>query len=79
MIIDNLSQQKTYEWLEKYAQPGTLHVVTGYFTIGALAYLAAQLNAHIREFEFILGDITHTADAQERPLDLLNETLSVAI
>ena len=78
MIIDNLSQQKTYEWLEKYAQPGTLHVVTGYFTIGALAYLAAQLNAHIREFEFILGDITHTADAQERPLDLLNETLSVA-
>ena len=78
MIIDNVnSQMKAHEWLQRYQQPGTLDVVTGYFTVGALAYLADLLNDHIQAFKIVLGDIVHTEQAQERPLDLLNENISV--
>jgi len=78
MIVDNVkSELKTYEWLEQYQKPETLNVVTGYFTVGALAYLASLLNEHIREFNFVLGDIVHTQEKQERPLDLLNENITV--
>ncbi len=42
MIIDNENQKlKVHQWLTKYNEDGVLDVVTGYFTIGALAYLSA--------------------------------------
>lgn len=79
MLVDNQakSELKTYEWLQQYRQPGNLNVVTGYFTVGALAYLASLLHEHIHEFRFVLGDIVHTQEQQERPLDLLNENIAI--
>jgi hypothetical protein len=78
MIVDNVkSQVKAHEWLKRYQHPGTLNIVTGYFTVGALAHLAALLNDHIHAFNIVLGDIVHTQQPQERPLDLLNENITV--
>ena len=42
-----------------------------------MAYVAELLSDHIKTFNIIVGDITHTEQAQERPLDLLNENISV--
>ena len=79
MLVDNhaKSEFRTHEWLEQYQQPGNLNVVTGYFTVGALAYLALLLKDHIGEFKFVLGDIVHTQEQHERPLDILNENITI--
>ncbi len=41
MILDNENENlKVHEWIKKYTQTGKLSIVTGYFTVGALAYLS---------------------------------------
>lgn len=41
MLIDNENgEYKVHEWITKYTETGKLDIVTGYFTIGALAHLA---------------------------------------
>ncbi len=48
MIIVNENQKlKVHEWITKYNEEGTLDVVTGYFTIGALAFLSECTNDKI--------------------------------
>jgi hypothetical protein len=79
MLLDNEStKRKVHEWLtEKYIDEGKLDIVTGYFTIGALAYMSKQVNERISEFRMILGDIVNFDDDNFRPLDLLNEDISI--
>jgi hypothetical protein len=39
MILDNKNTNlKVHEWIAKYTKEGKFNLVTGYFTIGALAY-----------------------------------------
>lgn len=39
MILDNKNTNlKVHEWIAKYTKEGKFSLVTGYFTIGALAY-----------------------------------------
>jgi hypothetical protein len=53
MIIDNENQKlKVHEWITKYNEEVNLDVVTGYFTIGALAYLSKSTNDKIENLEF---------------------------
>ena len=43
MILDNENENlKVHEWITKYTQTGKLSIVTGYFTVGALAYLSKE-------------------------------------
>ena len=78
MILDNEnSKLKVHEWLKKYTETGEMSVVTGYFTVGALVFLAEIGREKIQKYRFILGDIVHF-DAQKIPvLNLLNENLSI--
>ncbi len=77
MIIDNENQKlKVHEWITKYNEEGTLDVVTGYFTIGALAYLSKSTNEKIESYRFILGDIVNF-DKKVKTLDLLNESIDI--
>ncbi len=77
MIIDNENQKlKVHEWITKYNEEGTLDVVTGYFTIGALAYLSKSTNDKIENYRFVLGDIVNF-DKKVKALDLLNESISI--
>ena len=76
MIIDNENQKlKVHEWITKYNEQGTLDVVTGYFTIGALAYLSKSTNDKIENYRFVLGDIVNF-DKKIKALDLLNESIN---
>jgi ERCC4-related helicase len=78
MILDNENENlKVHEWITRYTQTGKLSVVTGYFTIGALAYLSEKTNQKIDEYKFILGDIVNFDLEKDRSLDLLNEEISI--
>lgn len=78
MILDNENENlKVYEWLSKYTEQGKLDIVTGYFTIGALAWLSKTVNEKISEFRLVLGDIVNIDSEDYRPLDLLNENISI--
>ncbi len=77
MIIDNENQKlKVHEWITKYNEKGTLDIVTGYFTIGALAYLSKSTNDKIENYRFVLGDIVNF-DKKLKALDLLNESIDI--
>ncbi len=78
MILDNENENlKVHEWISKYTEEGTLDIVTGYFTIGALAYLSKSVNDKIDEFRLVLGDIVNVDVEENRPLDLLNENITI--
>lgn len=78
MIIDNENENlKVHEWITKYTQTGTLSIVTGYFTVGALAYLSKATKDKIDEYKFILGDIVNFDFDKDRTLDLLNEDINI--
>ena len=78
MILDNEnSNLKVHEWISKYTKEGTLSIVTGYFTIGALAFLSKVTNDKIEQYRFVLGDIVNFDTDKVRALDLLNENISI--
>ncbi len=78
MILDNENDNlKVHEWISKYTEEGKLDIVTGYFTIGALAYLSKSVNDNIEKFRLLLGDIVNFDIEENRPLDLLNENITI--
>lgn len=78
MILDNENEnKKVHEWIFQYTEAGKLDIVTGYFTIGALAFLSRQVNEKISDFRLVLGDIVNVDIEDNRPLDLLNENISI--
>ena len=78
MILDNENEQlKVHEWITKYTEDGKLDIVTGYFTVGALAYLSFRVNEKINHFRFVLGDIVNIDVVNDRTLDLLNENITI--
>jgi len=78
MILDNENENlKVHEWISKYTEEGKLDIVTGYFTIGALSFLSKSVNDKIDGFRLVLGDIVSLDIEENRPLDLLNENISI--
>jgi len=78
MILDNENENlKVHEWIRKYTEEGKLDIVTGYFTIGALEYLSKSINDNIEQFRLVLGDIVNIDIEENRPLDLLNENITI--
>lgn len=78
MILDNENENlKVHEWIVKYTKTGKLSIVTGYFTVGALAYLSKATKDKIDEYKFILGDIVNFDFEKDRTLDLLNEDINI--
>jgi len=78
MILDNKNDNlKVHEWLTKYSESGTMDIVTGYFTVGTLAYVSRQINTKIRNFRLVLGDIVNLDIIQDRSIDLLNENITI--
>jgi len=47
MLLDNSHGKTVFQWLEKYSEAGEMDIVTGYFTIGALAWLNENFNDKI--------------------------------
>lgn len=78
MLIDNENESlKVHQWISKYICEGKFDIVTGYFTVGALAFLARETNGKVDTYRLVLGDIVSTGTLKERALDLLNENVSI--
>jgi len=79
MLLDNENKNlKVHEWIKEYTEEGKLDIITGYFTIGALAFLSKNTNEKIEKYRFILGDIVNfDNDKKEKSLDLLNENITI--
>ena len=76
MMLDNNEKKKVWEWIENHIECGEMSVVTGYFTVAALAWFANKTNEKINKYRFILGDIVHSQD-KIKSLDLLNQDVSI--
>ena len=78
MILDNENDEfKVHEWIREYTSMGSMSLVTGYFTVGGLAYFA-DVTQNVTKYRILVGDIVSTEDAKKRGLDLLNEDISVS-
>ena len=78
MLLDNENKNmKVCEWIKKYNEEGKLDIVTGYFTVSALAYLSEITNEKISKYRFILGDIVTQDSGKIKALDLLNENIGI--
>jgi len=80
LLIDNETKnenKKVYEWIRDYTEDGTLDIVTGYFTVGALAFISKTTNEKIKKYRFVLGDIVSTEQQQNHTIDLLNENIDI--
>ena len=76
MILDN-ENRTVHEWMEKHTKAGNLQLVTGYFTIGALAWMSDKLNEKITRFDLVLGEMSGYDGSRDRTIDLLNEHISL--
>jgi ERCC4-related helicase len=78
MLLDNENKNlKVHEWVSKYTEEGKIDIVTGYFTVGALAYLSIKINERTKHFRLVLGDIVNFETVKDRTLDLLNENITI--
>ena len=78
MLVDNHSTEfKVHNFIQQYINDGSMDIVTGYFTIGALCHFANLTNEKIAQYRIILGDITQRDVTEISSLDLLNADLSL--
>ncbi len=78
MILDNKNNhKKVHEWLREFTDTGKMDIVTGYFTIGAIAQLARQSNEKVSAFRMVLGEIVSIDKVQDKSIDLLNENITM--
>jgi len=75
MLLDNSTGKTVFEWIEKYTENGEMDIVTGYFTIGALADFSQKIKEKIERYRFIIGD---PADNKKIPeLNLLKAEIDI--
>ena len=78
MLVDNHSTEfKVHSFIQQYINEGSMDIVTGYFTVGALCHFANLTNERIAQYRVILGDITQRDVSEISSLDLLNADLSI--
>ena len=78
MLVDNHSTDfKVHSFIQQYINDGSIDIVTGYFTVGALCHFANLTNEKIAQYRIILGDITQRDVTEISSLDLLNADLSL--
>ena len=78
MLVDNHSTDfKVHSFIQQYINDGSMDIVTGYFTVGALCHFANLTNEKIAQYRIILGDITQRDVTEISSLDLLNADLSL--
>jgi hypothetical protein len=78
MILDNENENlKVHKWITKYTGKGKLSIITGYFTVGALAYLSKATKEKIDEYKFILDDTVNFDADTDNALDRSNENITI--
>ncbi|MEN9354668.1 MAG: hypothetical protein RL318_1993 [Fibrobacterota bacterium] len=80
MIVDNKTagKKKVHQHLAAMLEAGTLDLVSGYFTIGALVWLARECAGKIRNTRMVLGDLAVSEKTEDNAalLDLFHTSIS---
>lgn len=82
MLLDNKTKTndnehyKVIEFIKSNTENGTLDVVTGYFSVNALALMKDEINT-VEKFRLILGNLMHEELQPNKVIDLLNGNASI--
>ena len=82
MLLDNKTQlnpntpYKVFDFLKQYTENGQLDIVTGFFSVNALALLYEEMN-QAEKFRLILGKLTKTEEDVNKVVDLLSQDFSI--
>jgi len=82
MLLDNKTQAdettpfKVADFLKKYSEKGTLDIVTGFFSVNALAMLYDNLS-ETGEFRLVLGNLMQDEKELNKTVDLLNDDAGI--
>ena len=82
MLLDNKTQieqntpYKVADFLKKYTENGILDIVTGFFSVNALALLYEEMN-QVEKFRLILGKLTKSEESLDKVINLLADNLSI--
>ena len=77
MLLDNKTKTedseyyKVFDFLKNYTEKGELDLVTGFFSVHALALMHEEMN-QAEKFRMILGNLMQDENQLNRVVDLLN-------
>lgn len=77
MLLDNKTQTedspyyKVFDFLKNYTEQGKIDLVSGFFSINALALLYDEIN-QVEKFRMILGNLMQEGSQENNIIDLLN-------
>jgi len=82
MLLDNRTTTEEHKYfkvitlLTDYAGTGNLDIVTGYFSVNALARLYDEAN-QAKSFRMVLGELLKDDNTENKIIDLLGDSLSI--
>ena len=83
MLLDNKTKTednehyKVFDFIKANTENGTLDLVTGYFSVNALALMKDHINA-VEKFRLILGNLMQEESQLNKVIDLLNGDTSIS-
>ncbi|MDK2910601.1 MAG: hypothetical protein PWR20_2169 [Bacteroidales bacterium] len=82
MLLDNKTKTednehyKVFDFIKANTEIGTLDIVTGYFSVNALALMKDEINT-VEKFRLILGNLMQEESQLNKVIDLLNGNTSI--
>ena len=82
MLLDNKTKKEdnepstVYDFLRNYIEQGKVDIVTGYFSVSALARIEDEINNSER-FRMVLGNLLKEDNQQDKIVNLLSDTLGI--
>ena len=83
MLLDNKTKTEdkeystVYDFLRNYIEQGKVDIVTGYFSISALARIKDEINDP-EGFRMVLGNLLKEDNQQDKVLNLLSDSLGIS-
>ncbi|MBI4847480.1 MAG: DEAD/DEAH box helicase family protein [Nitrospirae bacterium] len=83
MLLDNKTKKEdnepstVYDFLRNYIEHGKVDIVTGYFSVSALARIKDEMNGPER-FRMVLGNLLREDNQQDKVINLLSDSLGIA-
>jgi superfamily II DNA or RNA helicase len=82
MLLDNKTKTednehyKVFDFIKAFSEEGTLDIVTGYFSVNALALMKDEIDS-AEKFRLILGNLMQDEVQQNKIIDLLSGNTSI--
>jgi ERCC4-related helicase len=82
MLLDNKTKTednayfKVFDFLANYIEKGKLDIVTGYFSVSAIARMKDEINDPER-FRMVLGNLLKEENQEDKIINLLSDSLSI--